>query len=122
MLASFFMPYSAKLPSKRLYPLAEKRLLETIHTAYRDVPFYQELYDTHDINIDEIKTASHLALLPFISKPDIRAAYPDKNISKKFNINRCVKWNTTGSTGIPLHFIYSQRTYNYYRALFLRTH
>lgn len=74
-------------------------LLDTIKVAYREVPFYRDIYNRYGVCVDDIKDISDLSSLPQIFKKDLKINYPD----------RCTRetgqsWKefcTSGSSGSP---------------------
>ena len=57
---------------KKLYQSAERRIIRGIHRAYKNVPCYRQLYDSHGVTISDIKTLDDLQKLPFITKDNPR--------------------------------------------------
>ena len=105
---------------KKLYQSAERRIIRGIQRAYKNVPYYRQLYDTHGVTINDIKTLDDLQKLPFITKDEIRNQFPKGIVSRKFKIDRCHYSATTGSTGRSLPFVYNQSAYAFYIATGLR--
>jgi len=53
-----------------------ERLQSTLNRVYRNVAFYKQIFDTHKINIERIKSIKDLSSLPFTGKEDLRKSYP----------------------------------------------
>jgi phenylacetate-CoA ligase len=53
-----------------------ERFRQTVDWAFERVPWYHQRYASAGISPDDIRTLSDLAHLPFITKDDLRAAYP----------------------------------------------
>jgi len=53
-----------------------ERLQSTLNRVYRNVAFYKQIFDTHKINIEQIKSIKDLSSLPFTGKEDLRKSYP----------------------------------------------
>ncbi|MDY6820609.1 MAG: hypothetical protein SVN78_03180 [Deferribacterota bacterium] len=111
-----------RLPLKTLNKLSEKRLIKTIKNAYRNVPFYREYYDKHNVNIDDIKDKGDIKKLPFLYKEHIRKYFPEKLVKKGVNLNNCIISGTTGSTGKSVNFAYSKNTFFFYLCTSLRVY
>lgn len=102
------------LPTKVLKKRAEKKVIRTVHRAYREVPFYKKKYDEAGVNINDIRTLDDLKKLPFITKDDVRENFPDGIVARGTDINHCHYSATTGSTGRSLPFVFSHKTHIYY--------
>ncbi len=56
--------------------IQEKRLSETVHSAYHNVPHYKSKLQEAGLEPSDIRTLDDLAKLPFTVKDDLRANYP----------------------------------------------
>lgn len=81
------------------YQLSElKRFLCDV---YRDVPYYRELFDSHQFAPEKISSINDLSKLPFLTKSVIR----ENEVGlKATNATGLAKFNTGGSSGEPLIF------------------
>jgi phenylacetate-CoA ligase len=82
-------------------------LQRQITAAYRYVPFYRDLFDKHKVSPFDIKTIDDLNRLPIITKKDIRQN-PNDIINRRYNIARCYRSHTSGSTGEPTWTYYDR--------------
>lgn len=102
---------------ERLLDIQNKNLCRTIQTAYRDVPFYKNLYDGSLINVTYINTVNEISRLPIVTKAMLRNSYP----------NYCTRstgwpWHeycTSGSSGRPFAVRVDNLTMSHARALML---
>jgi phenylacetate-CoA ligase len=101
---------------------AQKRILREVRAAYRDVPFYRRKYDEAGVDIDSIQRIEDLKKLPFVTKDEVRAAFPDEIVARGIDIDKCHYSATTGSTGQSLPFIYTPKTYGFYMTTSLRVY
>lgn len=91
----------------------------TVGTAYKEVPFYRDLYDRSGVNVTDIRGSKDLPLLPSVSKDMLREAYPEQ-------CTRKTGWPwqeycTSGSSGTPFAVRVDNETMSMARALmFLR--
>jgi phenylacetate-CoA ligase len=53
-----------------------ERLQTTLNRVYRNVAFYKHALDSHNIEIEKIRTLDDLHSLPFTTKDDLRTSYP----------------------------------------------
>ncbi|MBP7738169.1 MAG: phenylacetate--CoA ligase family protein [Spirochaetes bacterium] len=105
---------------ERLRKRTERRIISMVRKAYKNVPYYKQLYDQCGVDINDIKTLDDLPRLPFITKDEIREQFPRGIVSKKFDIEDCHYSATTGSTGRSLPFVFDLRAYAFYIATGLR--
>lgn len=78
--------------------LQSERLVAQVKHVYANVPYYARLMDEKGVKPGDIKGIDDLHKLPFISKQDLREAYPDGLLAvpKK----ECVRiHSTSGTTG-----------------------
>ncbi|CAM9922003.1 unnamed protein product [Chrysoparadoxa australica] len=59
-----------------LSALQLERLKATLHRAYHNVPHYRKAFDEAGVRPDDVKDLSDLARFPFLTKQDLRDAYP----------------------------------------------
>lgn len=64
------------LSAERLRALQLERLQQTVAWARERVPWYRERFDAAGIESGEVRSLDDLARLPFITKDDLRDAYP----------------------------------------------
>jgi phenylacetate-CoA ligase len=96
--------------------MTEKRVINSVRDAYRNVPFYRQKYDAAGINIDSIRRLEDMKLLPILTKEEIRSNFPGSMVRQGTDIDKCFHSNTSGSSGQPLSFIISPSGYAYYLA------
>jgi phenylacetate-CoA ligase len=65
-----------RLGREQLAALQIQRLRQTVRWAFERVPWYHRRFTSAGISPDDIRTLSDLAHWPFITKDDLRAAYP----------------------------------------------
>jgi phenylacetate-CoA ligase len=101
------------LSESKQIELQNFKFLKILNFSYKNIPFYKELYDSHNININKVKSLDDLNLLPIITKSDIK-----NNISKFKSPIKPFKYSATGgSTGSPLKFSMSKNDYEMAYAL-----
>jgi phenylacetate-CoA ligase len=64
------------LPPEKLRQVQGERLRQTARLAWDKVPLYRERFRAAGITPDDVRTPDDLARLPFITKEDLRDAYP----------------------------------------------
>jgi phenylacetate-CoA ligase len=104
---------------ERLQKYQDNLLTETVNIAYREVPFYKNLYDKYTCNIQQITNARDLSRLPVVNKDELRNAYPGKCTRRSGWAWR--EYCTSGSSGKPFAVRVDSMTMSQARALmFLR--
>ena len=119
-IRKFFYFYHLKrmqwLKEDEIKKRQEKKLRRIINHAYKNILFYQEVFDSIKLNPYDIKTLNDLKKIPILTKEDVRNNYPDKIIAKGTNFKNCHISSTTGSTGIPLKICFSLKERDYFYA------
>ena len=90
-----------KITPEKLKNYQSKALKKIVKHAYA-VPLYHKKYKEHGVHPNDIKSIDDLNKLPFITKDDLRRAYPEGIISKDFDKNDGFLLSTSGSTGKPV--------------------
>ena len=84
-----------------------KKLKELLEYAYKNVPFYRELWDKYGVNY-KINSLDDLKRFPITNKEMLQQAIKEKKISReyvnKLNSKEIVWQSTTGSSGKPFKF------------------
>lgn len=73
------VPYNPKmerLAREELEQLQIERLQSTLNRVYRNVAFYGSAFDTHCVNLEQIKNVRDLRGLPFTTREDLQKSYP----------------------------------------------
>ena len=78
--------------------LQDQRLVEQVKHVYENVPYYRNLMEEKGVTPEDIKSTDDLHKLPFISKADLRDAYPTGLLAVP--LSECVEiHSTSGTTG-----------------------
>jgi phenylacetate-CoA ligase len=88
---------------QEIEPYQNKLLQQLIQKSYRDVPFYQKLYQQFEIDPNSIRDRQDLLKLPIVSKTDFIKSANLEYLSSKFSITSLLKVNSAGSTGHPFN-------------------
>lgn len=105
---------------EELKELQEKKLKTIVKYAYKNIPLYHEKLKNAGVRPEEIKTVEDLVKLPYTTKSEIQANFPDKVVAKHVDINKCWTPRTSGSTGIPLTVVYDEAAEDFEKATALR--
>ncbi len=84
-----------------------ERLVKTVKHVYENNKYYRALMDKKGITPDDINGVDDLHKLPFLTKDDLREAYPYGLMSKP--LSECVRiQSTSGTTGKRVVAFYTQ--------------
>ncbi len=87
--------------------LQDERLIKQVHHVYEHVPYYRDLMDKKGVKPDDIQSVDDLHKLPFLSKADLREAYPFGLLAVP--LSDCVRiQSTSGTTGKRVVAFYTQ--------------
>lgn len=94
-------------PEKR-EELQSERLRNTVKHVYENMPYYAEKMKEKGVKPEDIKTVADLHKLPFITKDDLRDAYPYGMLAMP--LEDCVRiQSTSGTTGRRVVAFYTQQ-------------
>lgn len=97
------------------------KLKELINHAYRNVPYYKNLFDNNDINPAEIKCKDDLVKIPILTKEIIRKNIKSGDlIAKNIPQSKLVHASSSGSTGEPLQYYTTNYAYGFNLACAIR--
>ncbi len=87
--------------------LQDERLVAQVKHVYDNVKYYRDLMDEKGVKPEDIKGVDDLCKLPFLSKADLREAYPYGLLAKP--LDECVRiQSTSGTTGKRVVAFYTQ--------------
>ena len=87
--------------------LQSEKLVKQVKHVYDNVPYYRDLMDKKGVSPDDIQSIDDLHKLPFLSKADLRDAYPYGLLAKP--LDECVRiHSTSGTTGRRVVAFYTQ--------------
>jgi len=98
-----------------LEELQNERLRKLIEHAYRNVPYYNELFKQHKLKPSDVRGKKDLPKIPFLTKDVVRDNFHKLlaiNVSRKELFHS----HTSGTTGSPLEFYMDRYTQAFYRA------
>lgn len=87
--------------------LQNERLSAQVKHVYENVKYYRDLMDEKGVKPEDIRTVDNLHKLPFLTKADLREAYPYGLLAKP--LSDCVRiQSTSGTTGKRVVAFYTQ--------------
>ncbi len=84
------------------------KLKKIIEYAYKNVPYYTDLFNNIKFKPDDFQSLDDLKKIPFLTKDIIRNNY-DKLVAKNFPKRHIKEVQTGGTTGLPLTFMLDKR-------------
>ncbi len=95
------------MPVEDIKALQSKKLVAQVKHVYENVPYYRNLMDEKGVTPDDIHGIEDLHKLPFLTKADLRDAYPYGLLAKP--LSDCVRiQSTSGTTGRRVVAFYTQ--------------
>ena len=85
----------------------DERLVNQVKNVYENVPYYRNRMENKGLRPEDIKGIEDLHKLPFITKDDLREAYPFGLLARP--LSECVRiHSTSGTTGRRVVAFYTQ--------------
>ncbi|MBQ4050194.1 MAG: phenylacetate--CoA ligase, partial [Oscillospiraceae bacterium] len=107
MSQNYYQPEIECASPEQIKAWQDERLVETVRRVYKDVPYYKQKMDEAGVSPDDIKSTADLHKLPFLTKADLRDAYPYGLLAKP--LADCVRiQSTSGTTGRRVVAFYTQ--------------
>ena len=95
------------MPVEEIKKLQSEKLVKQVKHVYDNVPYYRELMNKKGVKPEDIHGIEDLHLLPFLTKADLRDAYPYGLLAKP--LSECVRiHSTSGTTGKRVVAFYTQ--------------
>ena len=97
-MANYYQPEIETMPYQQLRQLQNDRFMKQMRHVWDNVPYYRQKMEDKGVTIDDIHSVDDLHKLPFLSKDDLREAYPYG--LKGVPLSECVRiQSTSGTTG-----------------------
>ena len=106
-MANYYQKEIETMPYAQLRALQNERLLKQVQHVWDNVPYYRQKMEEKGLTPDDIQSIDDLHKLPFLSKADLRDAYPYGLLGKP--LSECVRiHSTSGTTGKRVVAFYTQ--------------
>ena len=110
-MANYYQPEIETMPYEQLRQLQNERFMEQIQHVWNNVPYYRKKMEDKGISLADIQSLDDLHKLPFLSKEDLREAYPYGLLGVP--MSDCVRiHSTSGTTGKRVVAFYTQDDIN----------
>jgi len=104
---NYFQKEIETMPREEMRKLQSEKLVKQVKHVYENVPYYRDLMDKKGVSPDDIQSIDDLHKLPFLTKADLRDAYPYGLLAKP--LEDCVRiQSTSGTTGRRVVAFYTQ--------------
>jgi len=107
MFVSYYQEEMERAPREKMRELQSARLAGNVRNAYDNVPYYRNLMDAKGVAPGDIKSVDDLPKLPFISKDNLRDAYPYGMLAVPLSDAVRIQ-STSGTTGRRIVAFYTQ--------------
>ncbi len=103
----YFHPEIERASRDEIVRIQNEKLVKQIRRVWDAVPYYRKKMEEKGVTPDDIKTIDDIRKLPFLSKADLRDAYPYGLLAKP--LKECVRiQSTSGTTGKRVVAFYTQ--------------
>ncbi len=107
MAQNYYQKEIETMPVEEMKKLQTEKLIKQVKHVYEDVPYYRDLMDKKGVKPEDVKDIEDLHKLPFLSKADLRDAYPYGLLGSP--LKDCVRiHSTSGTTGKRVVAFYTQ--------------
>ena len=108
MAQNYYQKEIETMPVEEMKKLQSEKLVKQVKHVYENVKYYRDLMDEKGVKPEDIKGIEDLHKLPFLSKSDLREAYPYGLLAKP--LSDCVRiHSTSGTTGKRVVAFYTQK-------------
>ena len=106
-MANYYQPEIETMPYDQMRQLQNERLVAQVKHVWDNVPYYRAKMQEKGVTPDDIQSVDDLHKLPFLTKADLREAYPYGLMGKP--LADCVRiQSTSGTTGKRVVAFYTQ--------------
>lgn len=106
-MANYFQEEIETASREQIEKIQHDGLLDVVKRVYENVPYYRKKMDEAGVKTEDIKELSDITKLPFLTKDDLRDAYPYDLMA--LPVSECVRiHSTSGTTGRRVVDFYTQ--------------
>lgn len=103
----YFQPEIETASREKILEIQNEKIVKQVRHVYENVKYYRDLMDAKGVTPDDIKGVDDIKKLPFLSKADLRDAYPYGLLGT--DLKDCVRiHSTSGTTGKRVVAFYTQ--------------
>lgn len=106
-MPNYYQPEIETASREKILEIQNEKIVKQVRHVYENVKYYRELMDKKGVTPDDVKTVDDIKMLPFLSKDDLREAYPYGLLGT--DLKNCVRiQSTSGTTGRRVVAFYTQ--------------
>ena len=106
-MAKYYQPEIETASREQIQAWQDERLVKQVQHVWDNVPYYRKKMEEKGLTPADIRGTADLYKLPFLSKDDLREAYPYGLLGKP--LSECVRiHSTSGTTGKRVVAFYTQ--------------
>lgn len=107
-MEKYFQPEIECADIETIRAWQNEKLVRQVKNVYDNVPYYRALMEEAGVTPDDVKSTADLYKLPFLTKADLREAYPYGLLARP--LADCVRiQSTSGTTGKRVIAFYTQK-------------
>ncbi len=106
-MGKYFQPEIETASREEILAIQNEKIVAQVKHVYENVKYYRDLMDAKGVKPEDIKGVDDIKKLPFLSKADLREAYPYGLLG--VDLKDCVRiHSTSGTTGKRVVAFYTQ--------------
>ncbi|MBP3696216.1 MAG: phenylacetate--CoA ligase [Clostridia bacterium] len=110
-MQKYYQPEIETASLEEMRAIQNEKLVKQVKHVYENVEYYRNLMDEKGVKPEDIKSIDDLHKLPFLTKADLRDAYPYGLLAT--DLKNCVRiQSTSGTTGRRVVAFYTQEDVN----------
>lgn len=107
MQKNYYQPEAETMSVEDIKKIQNEKFIKQFKHVYENVEYYRDLLDKNGVKFEDIKSIDDISKLPFLSKDDLREAYPYGMLAT--DLSNCVRiHSTSGTTGKRVVAFYTQ--------------
>lgn len=107
MQKNYYQPEAETMSVEDIKKIQNEKFIKQFKHVYDNVKYYRDLLDKNGVKFEDIKSIDDISKLPFLSKDDLREAYPYGMLAT--DLKNCVRiHSTSGTTGKRVVAFYTQ--------------
>ncbi|HIV10612.1 MAG TPA: phenylacetate--CoA ligase [Candidatus Faeciplasma avium] len=95
-MPNYYQPEIETASREEILRIQNEKIVKQVRHVYDNVKYYRDLMDKKGVKPEDIKSVDDIKKLPFISKDDLREAYPYGFLGT--DIKNCVRIQSTSGT------------------------
>lgn len=106
-MGNYYQPDIETASVEELRKIQNEKIVKQVKHVYENVEYYRKLMDEKGVKPEDIKSVDDIKKLPFLTKDDLREAYPYGLLGT--DLKNCVRiQSTSGTTGKRVVAFYTQ--------------